>query len=88
MKSLVRSKSEVYNLLKFGLKMYLPKYRCCPFEFLKNLLNGHKKPTYKKSMNAVDVPKWAELSVVKIYDWAFDTKDLKDFLPDFNEYYL
>ena len=33
MKNVCRSKSEVYNILKFGLKIYLPKYKSCPFEF-------------------------------------------------------
>ena len=47
MKTIVRSKSEVYNLLKFGLKIYLPRYKSCPFEFCKELLNGKKNATYK-----------------------------------------
>ena len=34
-KTIARSKSETYNLLKFGLKVYLPEYRKCPMEFLK-----------------------------------------------------
>ena len=36
-------------------------------------------------MKYVDVPKWSELSVYKIYEWAFDNGDLKQFLPDFGE---
>ena len=71
MKAICRSKSEVYNLLRFGLRIYLPKYKSCPFEFCRELLHGKKKTTYKKAMNAVDVPRWAELSVAKVYEWAF-----------------
>ena len=37
-------------------------------------------------MNAVDVPRWAELSVAKIYEWAIEHETLKMFIPDFNEY--
>ena len=85
MKNICRSKYEIYNLLKYGLKIYMPNYKYCPLEFCKELLNGKKNPTYKAKMNTVDVPKWAELSVVKIYDWAFDNEDLKQFLPDFGE---
>ena len=77
MKSICRSKSEVYNLLRYGLKIYLPKYKSCPFEFCRDLLNGGKKPTYKEKINAVDVPKWPELSVARVYEWAFDHDKLK-----------
>ena len=41
-KNLIRSKHEIYNLLKYGLKIYLPKYDNCPMDFLKDLLNGKK----------------------------------------------
>ena len=88
MKNVCRSKSEVYNILKFGLKIYLPKYKSCPFEFCRDLLNGKKKATQKVKLNAVDVPKWPELSVAKVYEWAFDHEALKHYLPDFTEYLL
>ena len=88
MKSICRSKSEVYNLLRYGLKIYLPKYKSCPFEFCRDLLNGAKNPTYKEKINAVDVPKWPELSVARVYEWAFDHDKLKHYLPDFSEYFI
>ena len=47
MKNIARSKEEAYNLLKFGLKAYLPIFRSTPFKFLKDLLNGTKIITYK-----------------------------------------
>ena len=85
MKNVCRSKYEIYNLLKYGLKIYLPNLKYCPLEFCKELLNGKKKATYKEKIKHVDVPKWSELSVVKIYEWAWEKQDLKTFLPDFGE---
>ena len=52
------------------------------------MLNGGKKPTYKEKINAVDVPKWPELSVARVYEWAFDHVKLKQYLPDFSEYFI
>ena len=34
-KRLARSKREMYNLLKYGLKIYLPDYHLIPMKFLK-----------------------------------------------------
>ena len=50
--------------------------------FLKDLLNGKKYPTYKKALSKVDVPKWAEFNVGKIYEFASDNEDFKRYLPD------
>ena len=44
--------------------------------------------TYKEKINAVDVPKWPELSVARVYEWAFDHDKLKQYLPDFSEYFI
>ena len=38
-KLLTRSKREIFNLLKFGLKLYLPEYGLVHMKFLKQLLN-------------------------------------------------
>ena len=42
-KQLARSKKELYNLLKFGLKIYLPEYHLINLKFLKLLLQNIKK---------------------------------------------
>ena len=67
----MRSKYEVYNIFKFGLKAYLPRYDCCPMLYLKELLLDEKKMIYKKELAIVDVPRWKEFNVEKMYEYAY-----------------
>ena len=47
LRNICRSKSETYNLFKYGLKVYLPNYRLTPFPYLKDLLREKKNMIYK-----------------------------------------
>ena len=88
MKNIVRSKAETYNLLKFGLKIYLPIFRYTPFSFMKQLLNLEKTIIYKNNVKIVDVPKWQEFNIDDMYDFAKKDERFKKFLPDWTEYVL
>ena len=68
MKQMVKSKLETYNLFKYGLKAYLPRYRFCSMEFLRQLLYGTKEIVYKDKIALVDVPKWHEFNIRDVYD--------------------
>ena len=57
-KQSIKSKYDIYNMFKYGLLAYLPAYRFCSMDFLRELLFGSKKIIYKKDVNLVDVPKW------------------------------
>ena len=64
----MKSKLECYNLFKFGLVAYLPSYRACTMEYLRQLLYGSKIIVYKKNVNLVDVPKWGEFKVKAVFE--------------------
>ena len=63
---MMKSKIDCYNLFKFGLKAYLPSYRACTMEYLRQLLYGSKTIVYK-NFTQVDVPKWPEFNVKDVY---------------------
>ena len=63
---MMKSKIDCYNLFKFGLKAYLPSYRACTMEYLRQLLYGSKIIVYKNYTH-VDVPKWPEFNVKDVY---------------------
>ena len=46
-----------YNILKYGLKAYLPEYRDCHLPFMKDLLLGVKDIVYKKDVKATKTNK-------------------------------
>ena len=48
--------------------MYLPSYRLCSMEYLRQLLFGSKKMIYKNKVIVVDVPKWREFNVQTVYE--------------------
>ena len=82
---MVRSKSEAYNLLRYGLKIYLPEYRYTPFLFLKELLNDQKIPIYKNKITIVDVPKWPEFNIDDMYDFAKNDERFSKYLPNWTD---
>ena len=80
---MARSKYECYNMLLFGLKVYLPDYKCCPMSFLKQLLIGTKVITYKTGVNLVDVPHWQEFKIENVYKFAKQDTRFSKYLPDY-----
>ena len=87
LKELVKSKLEAYNLFKYGLKCYLPGYRYCSMEFLKQLLHGTKRILYKSEAHLVDVPRWHEFTINTVYPIVCNEVLFKDYLPDYKKYY-
>ena len=65
---MMRSKKEIYNTFNYGLKMYLPEYRYCSMDFLRQILFGSKTLLTKKYILLVDVPRWDEFNVRTFYD--------------------
>lgn len=82
----MRSKLEIFNLFKYGLKMYLPEYRNCNIEFLRQILFGSKSLLTKKQILMVDVPRWDEFHVRKFYDNIKHLPKFQAYLPDIKEY--
>ena len=82
---MARPKKEAYNLLRYGLKLYLPEYRYTPFQFLKELLNEEKSIIYKNKLSIVDVPKWNEFNIDDIYDFAKQDERFSTYLPNWTE---
>ena len=71
---MMKSKIDCYNLFKFGLKAYLPSYRSCTMEYLRQLLYGSKLIVYKDKFTKVDVPKWSEFNVMNVYKQVHEKK--------------
>ena len=79
-KQLCRSKTELFNILKFGLNLYLPNIRNVSMEFLKSLLLGEKKYYSKHQILLADVPKWREFKVEAILNIAQKNKKFKPYV--------
>ena len=81
----MRSKYEIYQLFKYGLKCYVPAYYYCSLEFLRQALFGSKILIEKKEVLPVDVPRWDEFKVKNFYDNIKHDERFKKYLPDLKE---
>ena len=78
----MKSKLDTFNLVNYGLKIYIPDYRNCSMEFLKQILYGSKEPLCKEKVIMVNVPKWKEFKVRIFYDAVIKDERFEKFLPD------
>ena len=79
---MIKSKMDTFNLVKFGLKIYIPDYRNCSMEFMKQILYGSKEQLLKENVQIVNVPKWKEFKVRTFYDAVIKDKRFEKYLPD------
>ena len=78
----MKSKEDTFNLVNYGLKIYIPDYRNCSMEFMKQILYGSKEQLLKVDVTIVNVPKWKEFKVRIFYDAVIKDPRFEKYLPD------
>ena len=78
----MKSKEDTFNIVDYGLKTYIPDYRNCSMEFIKQILYGSKEQVLKENVQIVNVPKWKEFKVRLFYDVVIKDERFEKYLPD------
>ena len=68
LKSVMKSKLDIYNILTKEGQLYLPQINECPIEFINAITNGRKKVFKNSEVKIIDVPFFEELSAKNIQE--------------------
>ena len=63
----------------------MPERRRCSLLHVKDILSGHKKYFHKFEIKQVNVPRFKEFSVDRIYDMVKTNEKVMSYLPWFDE---
>jgi hypothetical protein len=66
------------------VELFLPSIHNTKMAFLKGILNGTKKVLKASQIVHLAVPKYKEMSMKNLYEFAMQDEDVRTYLPDPN----
>lgn len=67
LKSVIKSKYDLYNILGLEGQFHLPPFDDCTMEFLRDALRGAKRLIPLSQLRTVCVPRYREFNTVNLY---------------------
>ena len=67
LKSVIKSKYDLYNILGLEGQFHLPPFDDCTMEFLREALRGAKRLIPLRELRTVCVPRYREFNAVNLY---------------------
>ncbi len=82
LKSVMKSKLDIYNIMSKEGQLYLPPFSDCPMTFINDIISGKKKVFYNHQIRLIDVPYFDELAATKIFEKIRNNALFREYLPD------
>jgi len=79
--SMFRTKADMYNFLKYSMRVYLPKPSSCSTTFMLQLIRGTKKPLMQSDIKPLFIPGYRELRISE-FETLRTNHQVFEYLPD------